>query len=128
MPSLLSIAIVVLIVLFFLGYFGRGRFPSCLPDRPPAMSKTRVDAFAAFPRMGLLAPEWCDERGLRPGGRSACGGASTADHPVHDDDDDGTQPSDDDALEVDARHVGDLQDRASQPATDHGTDDAQQDG
>src|SRR5664279_4562387 len=85
------------------------------PPRPPPSTSGAAET---------ARKAWISSRDTcRSGGR-----ASAPDHPVYGDHDHATDHGDHDALDVDAGHVGDVEDRAGQVAPDDGTHDAQDDG
>src|SRR5664279_3675614 len=93
--------------------------PCCLA---PAVVARGRESGRGLPRYGYRSTD----RSPWPEWRSG-GGASASDHPVHGDHDDRPDDGDHDALDVDAGHVGDLENRAGQVSSDDGTDDAQDD-
>src|SRR4029079_12424475 len=66
-------------------------------------------------------------RTTRSPGSWSDGGAAGHEEPIDGDNDHGTDDRDHDALDVDAGHVGDLQDGPREEASDDGSDDAQDD-
>jgi hypothetical protein len=53
--------------------------------------------------------------------------SSTCEHAVHGNHDHSADNGDNDALDIDTSHIGNLQDRASEETPDHGADDAEDD-